>query len=302
MREDRDQTRPDVHRRRFCLAGWASGLLAGAASAGVVSFSNLSAKDLSEDALPAQREDDDTDEQRIADLVTGNLILYNEGVVDGFGHISARCVKNPAHFWLSQSRPPGIVSKSDIIEFNEDSEPVESRGRTLYSERFIHGEIYRIRPDVISVVHSHSPGVIPFGVTSVALQPVLAPAGFLPAATPIFEIREVVGEDNGMLVSNNKIGAALAKVLGKAPVVLMRGHGDAVVASSVKRVVYRAIYTQINAQIQAESVMLGQGKVIYLNAAESEKMTKISETRGVERGWPIWKARAIANLAALNGG
>jgi HCOMODA/2-hydroxy-3-carboxy-muconic semialdehyde decarboxylase len=222
-------------------------------------------------------------------------------VLDGFGHISVRCVKNPLHFWLSQSRAPGIVSKEDIMEFSDDSEAVEPRGRPVYAERFIHGEIYRARPDVISVAHSHSPGVIPFGVTSVPLKPVIHTAGFLPAVTPIFEIRNVAGADNSMLVANNKLGAGLAKTLGKSPVVLMRGHGDTVVGPSVKVTVFRAIYTLLNAQIQAESLSLGQGKVMYLNSMESANANAMNEKVGVERVWQIWTARANANLAALNG-
>jgi len=335
MGENRARGTLDAGRRRFCLASCLSGFAAAAAggvasflgvmplwaegasmgksfsvsspeSGGLASGSYDSASGSSNAALlagasPAQDGGGDTDEQRIADLVTGNHILFDQGVVDGFGHISARCVKNPAHFWLSQSRAPGMVSKDDIMEFNEDSEAVDAHGRSLYGERFIHGEIYRARPDVISVAHSHAPGVIPFGVTGVALRPVIHTAGFLPPVTPIFEIREVAGEDNGILVASNKLGAGLAKVLGKSPVVLMRGHGDTVVGSSVKVAVYRAIYTQVNAQIQAESLMLGQGKVVYLNSMESAKVNAINEMGGVERVWQIWKARANANLAVLKG-
>lgn len=243
----------------------------------------------------------DSDAQRVSDVVTGNHILFDQGVVDGFGHISARCVKNPAHFWLSQSRAPGIVSKDDILEFDQDSQPVDGRGRPLYSERFIHGEIYLARPDVISVVHSHSTAVIPFGVTGVPLRPVIHTAGFLPQVTPVFEIRDTAGEDNGILVSTNQLGAALAKALGKSPVVLMRGHGDTVVGPSVKAAVYRAVYVQLNAQVEAEALALGGGKVTYLNAMEAANVNKMTEGNGLERVWQIWEARANANLAPLNG-
>jgi len=309
MGENRARGTLDAGRRRFCLASCLSGFAA-AAAADVTSFLGVMprwaegasmGKSFAVTSLvpPVQNGGDDTDEQRIADLVTGNHILFDQGVVDGFGHISARCVKNPTHFWLSQSRAPGMVSKDDIMEFNEDSEAVDARGRSLYGERFIHGEIYRARPDVISVVHSHAPGVIPFGVTGVALRPVIHTAGFLPPVTPIFEIRKVAGEDNGILIASNKLGSGLAKVLGKSSVVLMRGHGDAVVGPSVKVAVYRAIYTQVNAQIQAESLMLGQ--VMSLNSMESAKVNAINETGGLERVWQIWNARANANLAALKG-
>lgn len=255
-------------------------------------------------ATPAQAgaaASSDSDEQRIADLVTGNHILFDQGVVDGFGHISARCVKNPSHYWLATTRAPGLIVKDDIMEFDEDSRPVDARGRPIHGERFIHGEIYRVRPDAISIVHSHSSAVIPFGVTKAPLRPVIHTAGFLPPVTPVFEIREVAGDDNHILVNTSQYGAGLAKVLGSAPVVLMRGHGDAVVGSSVKRAVYRAVYTQLNAQIQAASLQAGQGEVVYLNPMEAANVDAINEGGGVERSWQIWAAHADADLAPLNG-
>jgi ribulose-5-phosphate 4-epimerase/fuculose-1-phosphate aldolase len=286
-------------RREFCRASYLFGVAA--ATAGFAPFFGLASAAVAAPVQAVAADSADSDDQRIADLVTGNHILFDQGVVDGLGHISARCVKNPAHFWMSQSRAPGLVTKDDIMEFNEESQPVDARGRRPYGERFIHGEIYRVRPDVMSVVHSHSSAVIPFGVTGVPLQPVIHTAGFLPDATPIFEIREVEGDDNGILVHNNKAGAVLAKVLGKSTVVLMRGHGDAVVGPSVKSAVFRAIYTQLNAQIQAQALLLGQGKVVYLNSKEGANVDAVNEGGGFERIWPLWEAHAKANLAALNG-
>ena len=295
----------DSGRREFCLAGCSS-----AWAAAITRFAFLLGLSLemypatsAETTAPAQAAaaaSSDSDEQRIADLVTGNHILFDQGVVDGFGHISVRSAKNPTHYWMAGSVAPGLVTKDDIIEFDESSQALDARGRPIHGERFIHGEIYRVRPDVVSVVHSHSSAVIPFGVTNVPLQPVIHTAGFLPAVTPVFEIRSVAGDDNHILVNTSQFGAGLAKILGKSPVVLMRGHGDAVVAPSIKRAVYRAIYTQLNAQIQAESLTLGQGKVVYLNPMESANVDAINEGGGVERSWQIWAARASANLAAVN--
>jgi ribulose-5-phosphate 4-epimerase/fuculose-1-phosphate aldolase len=294
-------------RREFCLASCLYGLVAAAARfapfAGLMDLTAATATA----AVPAQGsaggspDAHDSDEQRIADLVTGNHILFDQGVVDGFGHISARCVKNPAHYWLATTRAPGLIVKDDIMEFDADSLPVDARGRPIHGERFIHGEIYRVRPDAISIVHSHSSAVIPFGVTKAPLRPVIHTAGFLPPVTPVFEIRAVAGEDNHILVNTREFGAGLAKVLGNAPVVLMRGHGDAVVGASVKKAVYRAVYTQLNAQIQAASLQVGQGDVVYLNPMEAGNVDAINEGGGVERSWQIWAARADADLAPLNG-
>jgi HCOMODA/2-hydroxy-3-carboxy-muconic semialdehyde decarboxylase len=227
----------------------------------------------------------DTDEHRIAELVEANHILANEHVVDGFGHISVRSVKNPKHFYLSRSRAPALVTVADIMEFDENSQPVDQKGRTLYGERFIHGEIFRARPDVIAVVHSHSPDVVPFSVTKAPFQALVHVAGFLGATpVPVFEIRDVLGAQNDMLVHDNRTGAGLAKALGDRTVVLMRGHGMAVTGPSVPMVVLRSIYTQLNAHIETEALKLGMPT--FLNAAEASRVDP------TDRPWEIWAANA----------
>jgi HCOMODA/2-hydroxy-3-carboxy-muconic semialdehyde decarboxylase len=227
----------------------------------------------------------DTDEQRIKDLVDGNHILANERVLDGFGHISVRSVNNPKHFYLAHARGPGLVTRADILEFDENSDPVDQQGRAMYSERYIHGEVYRARPDVNAVVHSHSPDVVPFSVTKTPLLALAHVAGFLGTTpVPVFEIRDVLGADNQMLVRDSKTGAALAKALGTRSVVLMRGHGMVVVAPSARMVVLRAVYTQLNARIETESLKLGQP--IYLNESEASRIDP------TDRPWEVWVADA----------
>lgn len=223
----------------------------------------------------------DTDESRIADLITANHILANEHVLDGFGHISVRSAANPKHFFMSRSRAPGLVSRGDILEFDEHSQPVVAGAPKLYGERFIHGEILAARPEVNAVVHSHSPDVLPFTVTKSPFQALIHMAAFLGnSPAPIFEIRDAIGDDNKMLVIENRTGAALAKVLGQRAVVLMRGHGMSVVAENVKEAVLRAIYTQLNARI--ETVALRMGEPNFLNAFE------VDRTDPVDRPWEAW--------------
>jgi len=238
----------------------------------------------------------DTDEQRIDDLVIANHILFDQGVLDAYGHVSVRSVRNPSHYFLSRSRAPGLVTKADIMEFDQDSNPIDQRGRPMYSERFIHGEIYRARPDAQAVVHCHSPAVIPFGVTGVPLRPIIHMAGFLPQRVPTFEIRDVEGPGNGMLVQNKTTGAAVARALGPSSVVLMRGHGMAVVGPSVRHAVFRAIYTQLNAQVELESLKLGQ--VVFLNPVEAAKVDVVNEGSLLSanpRQWRLWQAQAEAH-------
>ncbi len=127
----------------------------------------------------------------IDDLVAGNRILYDQDVVDGYGHLSARDPRDPGRFLMSRARAPGLVVAADIMEFGMDGEPIRPDGRPIYSERFIHSEIYKARPDVQSVVHSHSPTVIPFSVTQEPLKPIRAP--FFYPEVPVFDTRDAAG-------------------------------------------------------------------------------------------------------------
>lgn len=225
----------------------------------------------------------------IDDLVTANHILYKEGVVDGFGHVSLRDERNPDRFLLAKSIAPATVRAADIMEFGLDGEPVSARGRKPYLERYIHSEIYRARPDVTAIVHSHSPALIPFGITGTGLKPVFHMSGFLGSDTPIFEIRESGGPATDMLISNRKLGAALAKSLGAATFALMRGHGAVAVGGSLKQTVYRAIYAEVNARLQAEAMRLGTN-ITYLNEQEAVHAARTNDSV-VDRPWGLWRSR-----------
>jgi ribulose-5-phosphate 4-epimerase/fuculose-1-phosphate aldolase len=244
-------------------------------------------------AAPAGAQSPAADPALIEDLVAANRILYDQGVVDGFGHVSARHDKNPEHFLLARSMAPGLVTTADIMEFDRDGNATDPKGRAVYLERFIHSEIYKAQPAVKAVVHSHSPAVIPFGVTSVKLRPVFHLSSFLASGAPVFEIREAGGAATDMLIRTPELGAALARTLGAAPVALMRGHGDVVVAPSLQESVFRAIYTEVNARLEAEALRLGQGQVVFLNDEEAAEAT--ATNAGVlMRAWDLWKARALA--------
>lgn len=227
----------------------------------------------------------------IDDLVAANHILCQEGVVDGFGHVSVRHEKDPERFLLARSLAPANVRARDIMEFGMDGEPVNARGRKPYLERYIHSEIYRARPDVVAIVHSHSPALIPFGVTGTALRPIYHMGGFLGGTTPVFEIRDAGGPATDMLIRDRKLGAALAKSLGPAPFALMRGHGSVAVGGALKQVVYRAIYAEINARLQAEAMRLGT--VTYLNEAEAAGASRTNDA-AVDRPWELWLSKANA--------
>jgi ribulose-5-phosphate 4-epimerase/fuculose-1-phosphate aldolase len=228
----------------------------------------------------------------IEDLVAANRILYHEGVVDGFGHVSVRHDKRPEHFLLARSMAPGLVTADDIMEFDQGGEPVDPQGRTPYLERFIHSEIFKTRPEVQAVVHSHSPSVIPFGVVATRLQPIYHMSSFLGSGVPVFEIRDSGGPAADMLIRNAALGAALAQALGDCAVALLRGHGNVVVGGSIREVVFRAYYTEINARLSADALRLGQGRVTFLNQAEAKAATATNRAQ-VGRAWELWKAKVL---------
>jgi len=230
----------------------------------------------------------------LEDIVVGSRILADFGVVDGFGHVSARHPTNPNHFLMSRSLAPALVTADDIMEFDLDGNPVDARGRTVFLERFIHAEIYRVRPDVMSVVHTHSPGVIPFSVSQVPLRAMFHNPSFLAVGVPVWDIRKDFGETN-MLVSNSAIGKSLAAALGDKPVVLMRGHGDVTVGPSVKMAVFRAYYTDVNAKLQAQALALG-GEPNYLTPGEGVKADQ-TNFAVMDRIWNLWRMRILPTLA-----
>ncbi len=224
----------------------------------------------------------------IEDLVSANHILFKEGVVDGFGHVSMRDERDPERFLLSKSVAPATVTARDVMEFGMDGEPLNPRGRKPYLERYIHSEIYRARPDVQAIVHSHSPALIPFGITGTSLRPVFHMSGFLGSATPIFEIREAGGPATDMLIRDRKLGLALARTLGAAPFALMRGHGSVAVGATLKQVVYRAIYAEVNGRLQSEALRLGT--ITFLNEQEAANASRTNDSV-IDRPWGLWKKR-----------
>ena len=228
----------------------------------------------------------------LQDLVHANHILFDEGVLDAFGHVSVRHPHRPDRFLLARNMAPGLVRAEDIIEFELDGTPVDAAGRKVYLERFIHGEIYRARPDVMAVVHSHSPSVVPFSaVKSTPLKPMCHMSGFLGEGAPIFEIRDVAGDATDLLIRNAPLGESLAHSLGDNNVVLMRGHGATVTGPTLKQAVYRAVYVEVNARLQADALRLGP--VEYLTPGEAKTAMEMIEGQ-VERPWQLWKQRAQA--------
>ena len=228
----------------------------------------------------------------IEDLIIANRILSDRGILDAFGHISVRHPENPTRYLMARAIAPGTVTADDIMEFDLDSNPVDRRGRSMFIERFIHGEVYKLRADVDSVIHTHSMGVIPFSITKTPLRPVIHNASFLHVGVPVWEIREAGGVTD-MLVRNEALARSLAAMLGDRPVVLMRGHGNVVVGPNVRIATSRAVFTDENARMQSVALSFG-GAVNYISSEEGALRDK-NPSDG-SRSWDLWKAQALKKL------
>jgi len=226
----------------------------------------------------------------IGDLVAASRILAQHEVLDAYGHVSARSDRRPDRFAMSRSLAPALVTAADLVEYGMDSEALPGDKRKGFIERYIHGEIYRARPEVMAIVHSHSDSVIPFGVTRTKLKPVYHMGSFLWSGAPVFDIRNT-RKENDLLIRDRSLGEALAGALGACNCVLMRGHGMTVVGAGVPEAVYRAIYTEKNARMQLQATLL-DGPIEFLSDEEGRRATKANQGT-LERPWELWKKQVL---------
>ncbi|EUB99325.1 class II aldolase/adducin family protein [Rhizobium sp. CF080] len=229
--------------------------------------------------------------ERLADLAAASRILYDHGVVDGFGHASMRHPENPELFLMSRSLAPALVTPKDIVEYDLDSQPCSADAPRGFIERFLHGEIYRARPDVNAIVHSHSPSVIPFSLVATPMRAMFHNSAFLAEEVPVFDIAQEFGATD-MLVCDCAKGQALARTLGKRNVALMRAHGSVACGPTLEIAVFRAIYTEVNARIQHWTNGLApDGKIAALTPEEGELADEPNRTAGM-RAWDLWRIEA----------
>lgn len=226
----------------------------------------------------------------LADLAAAARILAAQGVVDGFGHVSLRHPSDPNRYLMARSIAPALVTPDDMIQYDLDSNPLDARDRKSFLERFIHGEIFKARPDVMSVVHSHSPSVIPFGLVGVPMQAMFHNGAFVAEGVPVFDIKEKFGATD-MLVSDGAKGVELARVLGGKSIALMRAHGSVACGPTLQTAVFRAVYTEVNARIQHWTLALGRGApVAALDKEEGRLADVINQTAGM-RAWDLWRTQ-----------
>jgi ribulose-5-phosphate 4-epimerase/fuculose-1-phosphate aldolase len=235
----------------------------------------------------------------LEEIVTANRILAREGVVDSFGHVSARHPDNPQRFLLSRARAPDCIEIGDIMEFTLEGAALNAGGRAPYLERFIHGGIYEARPDVHSVVHNHSPSVIPFGVTNAKLKPLLHMCANIGHEVPVWDSHDKFG-DTALLVDSVDMGRDLAHAMGAGRTVLMRGHGATILGPTVRQAVFISVYLELNAKLQMQAMAMGDIK--FLTAGEVDKIMSRTGPYSINRAWENWCRRADRPVTAMEEG
>ena len=256
----------------------------------LISLLLLGAVNANAASVQEQMEQDPKVKLAVEELVIANHILYDQNAVDGYGHISVRNPANPNTFFLARSVAPSVVQVEDIMEFDMNGKALHGDTRVAYGERFIHSGILKNRPDLNSVIHGHAAPILPFGLTGTTLKPVYHMSSFLGEGAPIFEIRNVAkpNPDTDMFISNIELGNALSQTMGLQYFVLMRGHGYAAGADSIKKAVFRAVYAIQNASIQSEAMKMGQ--VQYLTPGEAAISQETIE-KTIGRPWQLWSER-----------
>ena len=231
------------------------------------------------------------------DLVIASRTCAEAGVIDAYGHVSARSEIDPNRYFMSRAVAPELIVEDDLVEYDLDSRPVHAGSPAGYNERYIHGEIYKVRPDVMAIVHNHSHSVVPFSCTPCKLRPIFHMSAFIGLGVPNWDIRDAMGGSD-MLVRNSVLGASLAATLGAHPAALMRGHGSVVVGAKIQVAVGRTIYLDHNAKMQYQAMMMMGGSdehVVYMDRAEVAANVVWQE---YVRSWDLWKKKWLARLAA----
>ena len=224
----------------------------------------------------------------LEDFAAASRILADQGVFDVAGHVTMRHPGHPERFLMSRSLAPALITADDIMEFDLDCVPCDPRGRNPFLERYLHGEIFKARPDVMAIAHSHSAAVIPFGLVQTPMRAMYHNAAFIAEGVPVFDIRDKFGVTD-IVVSSPERGAALAAVLADKAVALLRAHGVVVVGPNLRAAVFRAVFTEVNARVQLQATMLG-GPIAALDADEGRLADAVNLATDT-RSWELWKRR-----------
>lgn len=219
-------------------------------------------------------------------LVLAHRILVKEGVLDAFGHASVRDPARLDVFWLGRAVPPIRTDVGALLAFDLDGAPVEPTDAALFSERFIHCEIYRARPDVHSICHHHAAALMPFCIGALRLSAVSQTGAFLGERVDLWDSADEFGPTR-MLVDDTAQAASLARALGQRSLVLMRGHGTVVVGRSIEDMVFKSVFACREAHAYRAAAVFGP--VDALSAGEIERCGEPG-VPALQRGWLHWTA------------
>jgi 3-hydroxy-2-methylpyridine-4,5-dicarboxylate 4-decarboxylase len=234
-----------------------------------------------------------TAEEAIEQVVMANRILANEGIFDYLGHVSVRNPENPGTFFISRALAPEQVTKADILEVDLEGKVLTKTARQPYSERIIHGAIYKVRPEVNSVIHAHPMPIITLSVLDMPVQIIAHPASIFYEGVPVYDEYDFRSQKStGMLVQTKEEGDRVARKLGKSMAVLMRGHGYNVVGKNVPSTVQAAINLRDNVVIQLAAMQYGKPKSLSYDEAK----TAAAALSGSERAWNYWVARVKKSM------
>lgn len=226
------------------------------------------------------------------ELVAANRILGHEGILDAFGHVSARDPRNPGHFLLCRARSPENVEVSDVLEFDAEGGLVQGGDAISYIERFIHAAVYEARPDVVAVCHNHALSILPFSISrSVRLRSTINKSLMFGEGVPVWDIADEFGEGTDMLVRNMSQGRSLARTLGWDVLVLMRGHGSVVTGNSLRQVVSRCLHMDRGARAQLAVMALGERRTFTEAELQPHPQLPVG-TASDDRDWEYFLHRA----------
>lgn len=230
-------------------------------------------------------------------LTIGCRILAEQDIVDAYGHLSARAPDRENCFLITRAMSPALATPGDWLVMTFDGEVVAGDGFPN-QEWPIHACIYRARPDVGSVLHSHSKWSRVFSVSPVKLRGVLMQqAADWNEGVPVYR--------KPGLIRTRERGDDLAATLGKGSAALLRGHGDVVVDQDVTRAVMRAVTFKQNAEVL--HAVLAHGEPDYWTPEEASGWREMvlpgvsPEAAAALAGriWEYYEARVNGRLQRL---
>lgn len=235
----------------------------------------------------------------IEELVAADKILSSTelGILDTLGHVSMRNPANPNHFFITRYIAAARATPQDVIEEDLDCNPSGGHRNDQYQEVYIHCAAYRWRPDIMAVVHAHTPELVAFGQNSVTLRPVLNSVSFIGDGLPVFDVRPAFNTTR-TVINNPDKGKAMMDALGKRAALILPNHGVVVVGDSLKGLVSRTHELRLNAQVQQKAILLG-GKINYVTppsgaasgSISGDASTAAGNSVELDRAWDYWREK-----------